>query len=109
MLQTTAIAHKRIRLAVFHEAISLHGLDTRDHHASYGGEDRDGAFAEIHWFRPPGVIMPERAGILEQPRQRIRFRAIPRWFPNSADAQSLARVHVTTCEQVGETLHFVSR
>ena len=140
-----AIARKRIPLAVFHEAISLHGLDTRDHHTACGrtklerrwvawrpmagdslqftettlkfqliilngrGENRDGAFAEIHWFRPPGVIMPERAGILEQPRQRIRFRAIPRWFPNSADAQSLARVHVTTCEQVGETLHFVSR
>jgi hypothetical protein len=61
MLQTTAIARKRIRLAVFHEATSLHGLDTRDH-ASYGGENRDGAFAEIHWFRPPGVIVPERAG-----------------------------------------------
>jgi hypothetical protein len=58
----TAIARKRIPLAVFHEAISLHGLDTRDHHASYGGENRDGAFAEIHWFRPPGVIVPERAG-----------------------------------------------
>ena len=59
---TTGIARKRILLAVFHEAICLHGLDTRDHHASCGGENRDGDFAEIHWFRPPTVIVPEREG-----------------------------------------------